>query len=796
MCGFGMLAQKELEVTRFVGRAIKRLEDPRFITGSAKFVSDVRLPNLCYMAILRSSFAHAYIRRIDASDALRCRGVVGVLTGEDVRRLANPIYVWWTAKGMKTADVYCLAVDKVRYVGEPIAAVVAVDEASAKDALERIVVDYEPIKPVVSIDDALNPSSPLIYEEWGDNIMLEYMLEGGDVESAFRQADHVFEERISSHRYCGAPIETRCYIASYSPPYLDVWAATQQPHQTRTVIARTLNIPENYVRVSVPALGGGFGPKQPTYHEEVLVPLAAMRFGVPVKYVEERRENLTSMHQAREQVHDIKVAVRRDGVILAVDDVITANLGAYLPTCGPGSVIIAGKTITGCYKIRNCRVRIIGVATNKPPYGAYRGYGKDAGNFVIERMIDIIADELGMSPVEVRLRNIIRPEDLPYRSFSGALYDSGDYPSVLMKALELIQYDAVMGTSGGENRLIGVGVSLTIEPTASHYPGAYMLGYEGASIRVEPSGEITVAVGSAPMGTGHETFVAQVVADELGLDDVSKVRVIEGETSATPFGFGSWASRTAILTGNAALLAARKLKTKLLKIAASTLGEDETRLRIVGGVITSEDNPSKRISIEEIASMVYSCKPTPPPPAIEPGLEETAFFFPDNIESIDQPGGGRNTYAAYSNSAHAAVVEVDAETGVVKVLKYVVVTDCGRVINPLIVEGQIVGGVIQGIGGVLYEENTYNSDGQPQATTFMDYLIPSSMEAPQVVVQLRESPSPYNPLGVKGVGEGPIEGVPATIANAVENALKRYRVRITSLPLKPEKIWEMIRRSG
>ena len=790
-----MLVQRQEVKQRFVGRPISRVEDSRFLRGVNKFIGDVKLPNMHYMAILRSSYPHAYVRRIDVSDALRSKGVIGVLTGRDVIRYSRPIYAWWTAKGMKTTDVYCLAVDKVRYVGEPVAAVVAKDKYLAEDALEKITVEYETLEPVVSIEDALKPDAPLLYEDWGNNIMLEYTLEGGDVEQAFKEADYVFEEEISSHRYCAAPLETRCYVAYYEEPYLTVYASSQQPHQTRTVIAKSLNIHESYIRVSQLSLGGGFGAKQPTYHEEVLVPLASLLFKIPVKYVENRRENLTSMHQAREQKHRIKLAVKRDGRIIGIKDDILANLGAYLPTCGPGSVIIAGKTITGCYKIRNCKVKILGVTTNKAPYGAYRGYGKDAGNYVIERMIDIIAKELGIDPIELRLRNIIKPEDLPYRSFSGALYDSGDYPRVLSKALELIEYDKVKALPLGEDKLLGVGVSLTIEPTASHYPGAYMLGYEGATVRIEPTGMVTVEVGSASMGTGHETFIAQIVAEELGLDDVSKVKVIEGDTLTSPYGFGSWASRTTILTGNAVLLAARKVKEKILKIAAEILKEPEDNLTLENNTIHSIADVEKKITLEDVASIMYANKPYPAPPQMEPGLEATAFFFPSNIESIDQPGGGRNTYAAYSNSAHAAIVEVDRETGYVKVLKYVVVTDCGRVVNPLIAEGQVVGGVVQGIGGVIYEENIYDENGNPLATTFMDYLIPTSIEAPKIKVAFIESPSPFNQLGVKGVGEGPIEGVPATIANAVENALREYNVKITSLPLTPENVWKLVRKS-
>jgi carbon-monoxide dehydrogenase large subunit len=788
-----VVEQKEERSSRFVGLPIKRVEDLRFLTGSAKYVEDLTHPNMHYLAILRSPYPHARIKNIDTEDASRLNGVLSVIKGDDIKKISNPIYQWYTAKGLNVANIYCLAVEKVRYFGDPVAAVVADHAGTARDALDLISVDYELLEPVVTIEDALASDAPLLYEEWGTNVMLRHELHGGNVEGAFKTASKIIEEDISSHRYCAAPIQTRSYSALLELPNITVYSCTQQPHQTRTIIARTLGLSEKLIKVVASDIGGGFGAKQPTYPEEVLVPLLALRLKVPLLYFEQRSENLACMHQAREILHHIKVAVDSNGLVLGIRDQITANLGAYLPTCGPGSVIIAGKTITGAYKIQNFKADILGITTNKAPFGAFRGYGKDSGNFAIERVMDVVADEMKLDPLEVRRRNLIKTSDMPYRTPTGALYDSGNYLNCMSMAAELIGYYELKRTKReleDGTKLLGVGLSLTVEPTGSHYPGAYMLGYEGATVRIEPSGEVTVIVGSTSMGTAHETMVSQIVADELGLSSVENVSVLEGDTKSCSYGYGSWASRTAVTTGNAVALAARELKSKLFKISSLILNAPFSDLESFDSMIYSKVDHNKKITIREIATIAYAGVPTVLPNEVEPGLECTKFFIPPNIEHVEANHGGRNTYAAYSNSAHAAVVEIDRETGTIKILKYIVVTDCGRAINPLVIKGQVVGGVVQGIGGVIYEENAYNSEGFPLATTFVDYLLPTSMESPNIECTICQSPSPFNPLGVKGVGEGPIEGVPATLASAIEDALGS---KVLRLPFSPEKIWDLMR---
>jgi len=781
------------ENKKFLGFSYKRIEDQRFLLGKGRYVTNVHLPNLHYMGVLRSVYPHAYIKKVDVSDAVHQQGIVGALTGQDLTKLTKPIYQWYKLEGLRTANVYCLATNKVRYVGEPIAIVVGKDAYCVQDALEKIVVDYEPLKPVVSIEDATNPNSPLLYDEWGTNIMLEHAFSKGDVREAFQKADKIIEEKMSSHRYYAGPLETRCYVAQAVGDELFLWVSSQQPYQTRTVVSQTIGIPEHKITVFSTDLGGGFGAKQPTYPEESLVALCALKYKVPVTFIETRKENLVSMHQAREQVHHVKMALKNDGTILALQDTVLANLGAYLPTVGPGSVIIAAKYLPTLYRIRCYEYKVLGYATNKTPYGAYRGYGKDAANYVIERMMNIAARELNLDPVEIRIKNIISPKELPYRSVTGGIYDSGDYLACLKKALELINYEKKKELKSLKTTCrLGIGFSITLEPTGSHYPGSYMLGYEGATVRVEPSGKVTVHVASVSMGTGHETMVAQIVAEELGLRDLSDVTVIESDSRSGPVGFGSWASRTTITTGSAVALAARDVKKKILQVAARLLQEEEAQLDIKNGIIFVKTKPQKSITLEEVTHAAYTYYPQKVMEGVEPGLESTRFFMPTNIETAEGPEG-RNTYGATANSAHAALVEVDEETGVVTVKRYVVVTDCGRIINPLIVEGQVIGGVVQGLGGVLYEENVYNADGQPLSTTFMDYIIPTSLESPKIEVYMKESPSPFNPLGAKGIGENPIEGVAATIVNAVEDALSEYNIKITSLPLTPSRVYELIK---
>jgi len=777
-----------------LGTSPLRKEDLRLITGKDTYVSNMKRHGMLYMAILRSPYAHARIRSIDSSEAKSHQGVVSIFEGEDVR--PYPCYWYSQADGMKRATCYPLALEKVRYVGEPVVALVADSPENAKDAIEKISVEYDPLQAITSASDGLKDRAPLIYEEWGDNIAMRYEIKGGDVEKTFANADLVFEETLSIHRHSPVPMEPRAYLAEYdsSSSFITLWATTQNPHLIRTIISATIGHPESKIRVVEPDVGGAFGGKMPSYPEEFLVCIFAKRLARPVKYVEERSESFVAMHQAREQSHHVKIAVSKDGMIQAIDDKIVGDLGVSFPTTGPASLATAARFIPSIYNLQAYRASIIGVATNKPPYGAFRGFGKDASNFIIERIMNIVATRMKMDPVKLRSKNFIKHEQLPYRNITGALFDSGNYDECLRRATELIGYNKFRQTQSDlqrESRFVGIGFSVVLEPSASHFPNSLMNGYEKATVRLDPTGCLTVLSGMTSTGTSHETVLAQIASDVLTIpyDDIT---VAEGDTQFTPYGFGNWASRSVVLGANAVHLACVKLRERILQTASYLVNEKIENLELQSGRVLVKSNTSKSLSLKEISYASYFMHPSIPR-TISPGLEATEFFFPPTVEAVPNSDGNRNAYAAYGYSVNAAIVEVDIETGTVKILKYIVCADAGRILNPKVVEGQIVGGVCQGMGGIFLEEQPFDSDGQPLATSFMDYLLPTATDVPDITIAHMESPSPFLPLGAKGVGEGGAEGVAATVINAVEDALKPFAVRIRETPLKPEVVWRCIR---
>jgi carbon-monoxide dehydrogenase large subunit len=794
------VAEERVTSQRVLGTSVRRVEDIPLLKGRGTFVNDIVLPGMLHMVVVRSLYAHARVEKVDVSEALKQPGVVDALTGEDVARLTNPIMSYFNpaSLAMKSADCYALSFGKVRFVGEPVAAVVANNREEAEDAAEFVTIDYDPLPPVVDAEDALKAGAPVLYEEWGDNLMLQYKFQAGEVEQAFHKADRVIKERLKIHRYTGAPIETRGYLASYDAPtrLLTLWASTQNPHQLRTILAKTLNHPEPLIRVIEPDVGGAFGVKMPSYPEESLTCLFSMRLGKPVKFFEERRENLIVSHQAREQTHYVEVAVKRDGLILGLKEKLIVNLGIYFPTCGPLSNLTCVRFIPGCYKIQNYQCEVMGAVTNKSTYGAYRGYGKDAATYVIERVMDIVARELGLEPLEVRMRNVISPEELPFRTATGALLDSGNYPGALRKVLDLInieEFKAGQREQRRKGRYLGLGYALVLEPSASHFPDSLLMGFDGATVRLEPSGEVTVLSGSTSTGMGSRTVLGQVVAEELALP-FDHVHVAQGDTSICPYGYGNWASRTSVIATNAALLAARQVKEKALAIAGHLMGARENDLIVRDARICSKLDPNKSVSFREIASFAWQMShPKTFPKEMAPGLEATQYYFPPNLEYVNDEKGRRNAYAAYGYSAQAAVVEVDPETGLVRILRYVIVHDAGRALNPTIVMGQTHGGLAQGIGGALFEHNVYDENGQPLAATFMDYRIPTALEIPDIEIVNVESPSPFLPLGAKGVGEGGAQGASAVLANAVEDALSPFTFKIRELPITPERIWASLK---
>lgn len=768
------------------------------MTGKGKFVADVYLPGMLHAAILRSPYAYAKINSINTKKASRHPGVVAVVTGIEAAKLSKPIPFMYspTGFGSKTADVYGLATDRARYVGEPVAAVVAVNKLVAYEALELVEVDYTPLTPVVDAERALEPGSPLVYEPWGDNLLLKMSFRGGDVDRAFKEADYVIKDSLKSHRYTGVPIEPRAYVADYDRANgkLTLYATTQQPHPLRTTLAAALDIPENNIHVIQPDVGGAFGVKTPPYQEEILLPILAISTGKPVKWVEERRENFLAGGHAREMVHHFEVAFNRDGRVVGLREKMIADTGAPSPLIGWGMAFVGAIHIPGVYKIENVEVESLMVVTNKAPWNAYRGYGKENSNLLMERCMDLVARKLGISPIETRLKNFVQPHEFPFKQVSGQVLDSGDYPKVLNRLLQMSEYDELREERERlrrQGKYVGIGVVFEVAPGGACLPDSYITGYDGTTVRVAPTGKVTVLTGITSPGTGNETMIGQVVADELGTS-IGDVSVIQGDTDRCPYGLGNFSDRSTIVGASSAMLAAKDIREKMLKVAASMLEASPEDLDIEESRIFVKGVPSKFLKFADVSQTIYR-RPYDCAIDIEPGLEATRYFRTLNATHIPDEQGRISTYPSYPNMAHLAFVEVDGETGEVKILKYAAVHDCGFVMNPMMVEGQLHGGIVQGIGGALYENLVYDDSGQLLTTTFMDYPIPTSMEVPRIEVANHETKSPFTPYGTKGVGESGPVGAPSVLISAVEDALSSLGVKITELPLTPNKVWELIR---
>jgi carbon-monoxide dehydrogenase large subunit len=721
-------------------------------------------------------------------------GVATVFTPEDAAKTPSlPLTI--TLPGMKRTSCYCLAVGKVYFVGEPVAAVVATDRYQADDALERIVVEYEPLPAVVDAEAALRSDAPLLYEEWGDNVRVRYHFHGGDVAGAFARADTIVRETIRRHRYTSGPIETRAYLASYESAtgHLTMWASTQTPHILRSLLAESIAMPEHRVRVITPAVGGGFGCKIPLYQEEPLLAHLAMRIGRPVKWVETRREHLMSAAHSREQVHYMEVAVKWDGTVLGIRDKMIADLGAYVPQSGLQSVLATSSFVPSGYRVENYEVDMYAVHTNKAPFGAVRGFGKADANFVIERMLDIVARELRLDPLEVRLRNFIQPHEFPYTTVTGALLDSGNYPACLQRAMEAVDYENFRREQPelwrrGTYR--GASVVFMFEPSANAVADSLHTGYESAVVRIDPSGHVTILAGVAGQGQGHETALAQIAADELGVtpDDIT---VIAGDTGICPYGLGAWASRFAITGAGSVILACRQLRTKMSRIAAVLLGATADELEGGTSRFFVKGQPERATTVTEIARTAYT-QLYKLPAGLEPGLEALAHYITPNIRYVPDEKHRLNMYPSYTSGAYGVIVEVDPASGRVQILRQVFVDDCGNIINPLLVEGQALGGVAQGIGGAMFEELLYGADGQFLSSTFTDYLLPSAMEVPDAQVLHVVTPSPVTLGGFKGAGEGGCIPPPPALTNAVEDALRPFGVRMLAQPLSPQNVWRAV----
>jgi carbon-monoxide dehydrogenase large subunit len=767
-----------------IGTSVPRMEDERLLLGQGRFLDDLHLDGGLEAAFLRSPHAHARILSIDPGAALALPGVVAVVTGADIADQLEPMVFEiaklvpervkaTTAPEVRVHPMPALPADRVTYVGQPVAMVIARDRYVAEDALELVQVRFEPLAAIVDAEEALKPDAPLVEPDWEDNVAISFRFERGNVAEAFESAAVVVDETFRLQRQHASPIETRGVAAALDPQdgSLLVWSSTQTPYLLREFLARWLRLPPESIRVRAPDVGGGFGLKHSCYPEDLLVPWATLRLGRPVKWTEDRAEHLAAATQGRDQIHHIALAADADGRILAVRDSAVMNVGAYNIL----GLVVPYNTFThllGPYAVESVQFEMRVALTNTGVVAPYRGAGRPEAVFAMERAVDRLARALELDPVELRRRNLVAPEQMPYvtgivyRDGADAVYDSGDYPELLRRAFELVEL-ARFQPLATDRRRIGVGYAFYTEGTG-------VGPFESARIRVEPSGRVTVFTGASSQGQGHRTTLAQIAAETLGVG-VADVDVVEGDTAALPQGFGTIASRTLVVAGNAVAEAAAALRAQALEVAGTMLDVPPSELELSGGRVRGG---GEEMSLADVAGFL-----TPYNPRRPAGMPAEL-----SASSVYRPGP-----VTWSAGVHAAVVAVDVPTGVVEVLRFVVSHDCGRVVNPDVADGQVVGGVMLGIGGALYEELVYDERGQLRTGSFMDYTLPTAAEAPEFVLAHVNVPSPLNPLGVKGLGEGGAIGPPAAIANAVEDALADLGAVVRTCPLSPSRIRDLIR---
>ena len=784
----------EFAITPPIGERVRRKETLRFVTGTGRYVDDLLPPDTLHAAFVRSACAHARIKAIDVEAARTMPGVHAVFTGEDIAQKIKPLRVSGSSL-LRQIKLYPLAVDKVRYFGEPLAVVVADNRYLAEDAVEIVSVDYEPLPVVVDPEAAMEPASACVHEDVGSNIVYKYHFATDGIDKVFQQADVVIKERIRSHRITACPIEPRAYLAHFNQQEdsLTMWSATANPHSLRTRIADILSFPESRIRVIAPDVGGSFGIKIQTYQEELLLPFLSRELARPVKWCETRVEHLRNGRHGRDQIHYIEMALKKDGTILGIRDKIIADMGSTYTV--DHSIMASALYVPGVYQIQNYSVDAFGVSTNKTTHGSLRGIGKADASYVIERLVDIAAQELRLDPVEIRMKNFIPAEAFPYRNVTGALYDSGQYHLCLKRALEIAGYEQLRKEQeelrrNGQYR--GIGVALVMEPTSSsriHATG----GYASCRMRIDPSGAATVFSSMGEQGQGHETTIAQIVASQTGIP-FEKIHVIHGDTLPTPYGFGTGSSRSSVVLMPSAWVAAKKMREKMLGIAARSLGVVPEKLDIANGKVSSKDDPGRSVEIMEIVRTAYGAIHLLPE-NMEPGLETMGYFVNPNIDYTPDEKGRMNTFSSYPYAAIVAVVDVDVETGFIKIIRYCTVHDCGNMINPQIVDTQQQGSIMQGIGAALYEELRYDEEGQLLTSTLMDYRLPSVEEVPEIALEHIITPNPFTPLGAKGAGETGMLGPPPALCNAVEDALSPLGAKIRETPLTPERILDLIEKA-
>jgi aerobic carbon-monoxide dehydrogenase large subunit len=779
-------------LSSYIGRSLLRREDRRLLTGQGQFIADLVLPHMLQAVVVRSTVAHAHIRAVDLARAREMPGVVFALNGADLLQLLPPVPEGQISMPSKWTTVIehkflspqepLLAHDKVRHVGEAIAIIVAETRHQAEDAAESVVFDCEELPAVVDPNTALRADTPLVHERFGTNLIGSFAVGRGDVEAAFAAAPRRLKRRYYHHRYAAVPLECRGVVAAYDPrtDEATIWSSTQVVHSVRREAAALLGLPEARVRCVAPDVGGGFGGKGHVYPEDLLTVFLARKLGRPVRWIEERREHMMSATHSRDQVHDLEVAFDDEGRILGLRDDYMVDCGAWNPI-GSGVAYNTAVHLTGPYKIENLATSGKIVVTNKVPNAPYRGAGRPEAAFAMERTIDLIARTLGLEPAEVRWRNMIRAEEMPYRvgipyrDGEPIVYDSGDYPAALQQALDAVgglvafRERQQLALAGG--RYLGLGLGCYIEGTG-------VGPFESAFVRVDPSGKIYVTCGAAPQGQGMETIFSQVVAD-LWKVKPEDVVLSFGDTAAIAIGFGTMASRSTVTASAAMHVASGRLQQKVFAIAAHLLECAPADLELRTGGVGVVGVPGAQVSLAQVAAAARPGWEITRPPGVEAGLEEICYWQPQTV--------------TWSYAVHAAIVEVDSETGRVAIDDYAVAHDCGVVVNPMLVEGQIMGGTVQGLGGALCEAIAYDGDGQLLSGSLMDYALPTASDMPAFKIAHLHSPSPLNPLGVKGVGEGGAVAPPAAVVNAVCDALAQFGAEVNATPIRPEHLLASIR---
>lgn len=755
--------------SRYIGRSLKRVEDPRFLRGQGRYVDDVRLPGMVYAAFVRSIHGHAKILNIDTSVASSLTGVIGVYTAADFPHL-RPVPVRLAVQEARPALAPPLAIDRVRFVGEPLAVVVAETPYQAADAAAAVEIEYEPLPTMTRPEESLAPDAMPLHPQFPDNVCYRIRRVGGDVAAAFAQAKHVVRVQARHHRLAPVPLEPRCILAQPSPSGgLTIWASCQFPFRIQGGIVESLGMTSEQVRVISMDVGGGFGAKGPPYREDVVVAALALRLERPVKWVATRIEDMLTTHHARDQVDEMEAAFDGDGRLLAVRTRTITALGAYVHHVNTLQPLYIPSYGTGAYQVPALEAEVLTVFTNTTPTGPYRGAGRPEAAFLIERLMDQAARQLSLDPAELRWRNLIQPDQFPYTTPAGTRYDSGNYPALLEKALALADYPRLRDEQRARRaagELVGIGLAVFVETTGN--------GWESGAVRIEPDGRVTGITGSHSHGQGHETSFAQILADEFGVS-LEQVSILHGDTSLLSTGVGTSGSRSTILGGGALVQAARAVKERLCAFGAELLETSADDLEVVAGTVRVRGAPERAVTLSEVATLAYARGAQGGDP-----LRSDVIFEP-----------GRD---AISSGAYIALVSVDRETGRIRIERLIAVDDCGTIVNPLLVEGQIHGGIVQGIGEALFERMVYGDDGQVLTMSLLDYALPVAGSVPVTVLGHTITPSPNNPLGVKGVGEAGTIGAPPAIVNAVFDALAPLGVLDLDLPLHSEKIWRAIRK--